>query len=243
MNLVFQNSYYLISDLEPGLSSKELIKLSQNGRVWVLAKFKERSKLLMGIENYRMGILQPDPSTFFIPTHWDADTLFFVARGKGTINLASEERRESFNLRHGYVFKVPAGTTTYLINMHNNERLILTKLILPVSTPLPRFRQTPMRERPNTRRQGDVVLLCGANGFRESIQVRKGLFGVLCVFRCVLLLGLGWPEPGGIGVPGAVRGRENYPVTTGIRAWLGNQAIERLAVHGFLQWNGKNRMT
>ncbi|KAM7495999.1 hypothetical protein LguiA_020413 [Lonicera macranthoides] len=36
----------------------------------------------MGIENYRMGILQPDPSTFFIPTHWDADTLFFVARDK-----------------------------------------------------------------------------------------------------------------------------------------------------------------
>ncbi|KAM7502257.1 hypothetical protein LguiB_001161 [Lonicera macranthoides] len=36
--------------------------------------------------------------------------------------------------------------------------------------------------------------------------------------------------PGGVGVPGAARGRENYPVTIGIRAWLANQAMERCAV-------------
>ncbi|KAM7517883.1 hypothetical protein LguiB_016845 [Lonicera macranthoides] len=62
--------------------------------------------------------------------------------------------------------------------------------------------------------------------YNESMQVRKGLFGVLCAFRCVLPLLLGWPGFGGVWMPGAARGREGNPVTTGIRGWSADQAMK-----------------
>lgn len=54
---------------------------TQHGRVRALPKFTERSKLLKGIENYRLSILEAEPNTFILPNHWDAETVFFVASG------------------------------------------------------------------------------------------------------------------------------------------------------------------
>lgn len=49
--------------------------------------------------------------------------------------MVREERRESFNIREGDIFRIRAGTTAYLVNKDNNERLVLAKLIQPVNTP------------------------------------------------------------------------------------------------------------
>lgn len=54
---------------------------SQHGRISVLPKFTDRSPLLRGIENYRVGIFESEPQTFVLPKHWDADIVFFVANG------------------------------------------------------------------------------------------------------------------------------------------------------------------
>lgn len=51
------------------------------------------------------------------------------------MSLVHKERRESFNIRQGDLFRIKAGTTTYMINRDNNERLVLAKLIQPVNTP------------------------------------------------------------------------------------------------------------
>ncbi|KAA8550838.1 hypothetical protein F0562_002522 [Nyssa sinensis] len=108
---------------------------AQHGRLRVLQKFTERSKLLRGIENYRLAILEADPQTFILPHHCDAEGLFFVARGRGTISFVRQDRRESFNIRCGDVLRIPAGTTVYLINRDNSEKLVIAKLIHPVSVP------------------------------------------------------------------------------------------------------------
>ena len=55
---------------------------TEEGRVHILRKFTEKSKLLKGIENYRVGFLEANPNTFIAPVHFDADTIFFVANGK-----------------------------------------------------------------------------------------------------------------------------------------------------------------
>lgn len=55
--------------------------------------------------------------------------------GKGVITLVSHERRESFNMEHGDVIRVPAGTTYYLSNQDNVDRLHVAKLLQPVNTP------------------------------------------------------------------------------------------------------------
>ncbi|KAJ8547543.1 hypothetical protein K7X08_011129 [Anisodus acutangulus] len=108
---------------------------TQHGRVRVLPKFTERSKLLKGIENYRFAILEANPQTFVVPNHWDADAVLFVAQGRGTLNLVRRGKRNSFNIRPGDVIRVHAGTTAYLINRENNENLVIAKLLRPVSTP------------------------------------------------------------------------------------------------------------
>ncbi|KAF5937395.1 hypothetical protein HYC85_024901 [Camellia sinensis] len=108
---------------------------TQRGRVRLLPKFTERSKLLRGIENYRLAILETEPQTFVVPNHWDADGIFFVTRGEGSITLVHQDRRESFNLRCGDILRIPAGTTVYLINKSNNEKLVIMTLLQPVSIP------------------------------------------------------------------------------------------------------------
>ncbi|KAK4731973.1 hypothetical protein R3W88_024961 [Solanum pinnatisectum] len=108
---------------------------TEHGRIRVLLKFSERSKLLKGIENYRFAILEANPKTFVVPNHWDADAVLFVAQGRGTLSLVRKGKRNSFNIGRGDVIKVCAGTTAYLINRDDNEKLVIAKLLRPVSTP------------------------------------------------------------------------------------------------------------
>ncbi|XP_073129325.1 vicilin Cor a 11.0101-like [Henckelia pumila] len=109
---------------------------SQHGRIRILQKFTDRSKkLFRGIENYRLAIYEADPLTFLVPNHWDAEALVFVVKGKGTVSLVTKDRRESFNIKEGDILRIKAGTTAYLINRDQNERLVLAKLMQPVSTP------------------------------------------------------------------------------------------------------------
>lgn len=108
---------------------------TQEGRVRVLQKFTKRSKLFKGVENFRVMIFEANPQTFIIPNHWDADAIFFVAQGRGTVSLVYTDRRESFNIERGHVMVIPAGVTAYMINRDKHEKLILAKLINPVANP------------------------------------------------------------------------------------------------------------
>ncbi|KAL3829810.1 hypothetical protein ACJIZ3_018612 [Penstemon smallii] len=106
-----------------------------HGRIRFLEKFTDRSKLLRGIENYRISTLEADPQTFTVPSHWDSDAVFFVTNGWGTISLIKHGRRESFNLRQGDIVRVEAGTTTYLINRDNKQKFVFAKILRPVNNP------------------------------------------------------------------------------------------------------------
>jgi len=46
-----------------------------------------------------------------------------------------QENRETFNLERGDVLMIPAGTTAYLVNSHENEKLQIVELLQPVNTP------------------------------------------------------------------------------------------------------------
>ncbi|XP_057519656.1 vicilin Cor a 11.0101-like [Amaranthus tricolor] len=111
----------------------------QEGYVRVLKRFSKRSRLLEGIENYRVLIFAANPQTFVVPNHWDADVVLFVAQGEGTVSLVYTDRRESFNVERGHVMVIPAGVTAYLVNRGNNEKLVIVKLLNPVSNPTGKF--------------------------------------------------------------------------------------------------------
>ncbi|KAL8089467.1 vicilin Cor a 11.0101-like [Apium graveolens] len=103
------------------------------GEIQLLQKFNH--SLLKAIENFRLTVLVANPRAFFVPVHWDADSVIFVAHGKGTISLVRSEKRESLNVRCGDILRIPSGTTVYLINRDNNEKLVIIKLLQPVFTP------------------------------------------------------------------------------------------------------------
>ncbi|XP_058110929.1 vicilin Cor a 11.0101-like [Magnolia sinica] len=108
---------------------------TEEGNVRVLKRFSRQSELLRGIDNYRLAILDANPNTFVIPHHFDAEAVFYVVRGRGTINLLRKNNKESYNIRRGDILTIPAGTIVFLINKDSDEKLCVAKLLLPVSTP------------------------------------------------------------------------------------------------------------
>eukprot|EP00258_Populus_trichocarpa_P019137 XP_006383667.2 vicilin-like antimicrobial peptides 2-1 [Populus trichocarpa] len=108
---------------------------TEHGRVRVLQKFTKKSKLLRGLENIRVAIIEANPQTFIAPTHLDAGFVLFVAKGRGAITLIHEEDKQTFNLERGDVFGVPAGTTFYMVNKDENEKLRVAKILWPVNLP------------------------------------------------------------------------------------------------------------
>lgn len=59
----------------------EEVARTQEGHFRVLENFSSRSRLLKGIEKYRVAILETGPRTFAMPSHIDADELFYVISG------------------------------------------------------------------------------------------------------------------------------------------------------------------
>ncbi|KDP21423.1 hypothetical protein JCGZ_21894 [Jatropha curcas] len=108
---------------------------TEHGRARVLQKFTKRSELLRGIKNYRVGILEANPQTFVSQGHWDADGVLYVARGRGTISMIIEEKRQSFNVQRGDVLRIRAGTPLYLINRDEKEKLYVVSVMVPVNIP------------------------------------------------------------------------------------------------------------
>ncbi|KAF8013900.1 hypothetical protein BT93_I1687 [Corymbia citriodora subsp. variegata] len=109
---------------------------TEHGRVSVLPKFTERSKLLRGIENFRLRLVEAEPETFLVPAHWDAaDVVLFVAKGRGTITMVQENKKHSINIEEGGIVRVEAGTPVYLINRDQNQKLVVAELLRPINLP------------------------------------------------------------------------------------------------------------
>ncbi|XP_062108267.1 vicilin Jug r 2.0101 [Humulus lupulus] len=108
---------------------------TDEGHLKILEKFSQRSELLRGLENYRLAVLEAQPSTFVSPHHCDADSVLVVTRGKGTINVLSQNNKESHNIERTDVVIVPAGSTVYMTNQDNKERLQIVKLVTSINIP------------------------------------------------------------------------------------------------------------
>ncbi|KRY64009.1 Vicilin-like antimicrobial peptides 2-1, partial [Trichinella pseudospiralis] len=89
---------------------------TEHGHVRVLRNFLEKSKLLLGVANYRVAILEANPNTFVLPSHWDAEALLFVARGHGQITLQCQDNKATHELRRGDIMRVRAGTIVSFAN-------------------------------------------------------------------------------------------------------------------------------
>lgn len=55
--------------------------------------------------------------------------------GKAILTVLSPNDRNSYNLERGDTIKLPAGTTSYLVNQDDEEDLRLVDLVIPVNGP------------------------------------------------------------------------------------------------------------
>ncbi|KAL5792886.1 hypothetical protein ACOSP7_001480 [Xanthoceras sorbifolium] len=104
-----------------------------HGSIYAIPKFSSLSKLLRGIRKYRLGSLEVNTQTFLTPTHLDADGVFFVSSGQGTVTVIHRDKRQSFNIRKGVLLRIPAGTTFYVVNNHQKEKMFIVQLLQSVN--------------------------------------------------------------------------------------------------------------
>ncbi|XBH73246.1 hypothetical protein VPH35_100372 [Triticum aestivum] len=93
---------------------------SRHGHFKVLERFDH--ELLRGsIGDYRVACLDAAPRAFLQPSHYDADEIAFVREGEGVLVLLRNGKRESFCVREGDVFVIPAGSIVYSANTHRSK--------------------------------------------------------------------------------------------------------------------------
>ena len=105
---------------------------TEDGSVRVLQKFTE--KLLRGIENFRLAMVEAKGLAFISPLHFDSETVLLILKGRAAIGWVKEDRTERFNLEAGDIIRIPAGTPHYAVNRNENEKLFIVLFHIPVST-------------------------------------------------------------------------------------------------------------
>nr|prf convicilin [Pisum sativum] len=108
---------------------------NENGHIRLLQRFDKRSDLFENLQNYRLVEYRARPHTIFLPQHIDADLILVVLNGKAILTVLSPNDRNSYNLERGDTIKLPAGTTSYLVNQDDEEDLRLVDLVIPVNGP------------------------------------------------------------------------------------------------------------
>lgn len=55
--------------------------------------------------------------------------------GRATITVVNTDDKQAYNLERGDALRLPAGTTSYLLNRDDNQNLRVVKLAIPVNKP------------------------------------------------------------------------------------------------------------
>nr|CAA96513.1 convicilin precursor [Vicia narbonensis] len=108
---------------------------NENGHIRRLQRFDKRSDLFENLQNYRLVEYRAKPHTIFLPQHIDADLILTVLSGRAILTVLSPNDRNSYNLERGDTIKLPAGTTSYLLNQDDEEDLRVVDLSISVNRP------------------------------------------------------------------------------------------------------------
>ncbi|KAF7051955.1 hypothetical protein CFC21_060131 [Triticum aestivum] len=108
---------------------------SDHGFVKALRPFDEVSRLLRGIRNYRVAIMEVNPRAFVVPGLTDADGVGYVAQGEGVLTVIENGEKRSYTVREGDVIVAPAGSIMHLANTDGRRKLIIAKILHTISVP------------------------------------------------------------------------------------------------------------
>ncbi|XBH53709.1 hypothetical protein VPH35_076154 [Triticum aestivum] len=108
---------------------------SDHGFVKALRPFDEVSRLLRGIRNYRVAIMEVNPRAFVVPGFTDADGVGYVAQGEGVLTVIENGEKRSYTVRQGDVIVAPAGSIMHLANTDGRRKLVIAKILHTISVP------------------------------------------------------------------------------------------------------------
>ncbi|KAM0869120.1 hypothetical protein ACQ4PT_040878 [Festuca glaucescens] len=118
-----------------GPRSFRRIVQSDQGFIKAIRPFNEESRLLRGIKNYRVAIMEVNPRSFVEPGYTDADGIGYVAQGEGVLTVIENGEKRSYTVRQGDVVAAPAGSIMHLANTDGRRKLIIVKILNTISVP------------------------------------------------------------------------------------------------------------
>ncbi|GAB2261909.1 hypothetical protein Droror1_Dr00002906 [Drosera rotundifolia] len=80
-------------------------------------------KRRFGERGIHVGFITMEPRSLFLPQYLDSDLLLFVRRGEAKIGLIYKDELVERRLRIGDIYRVPAGSPFYIVNVGEGQRL------------------------------------------------------------------------------------------------------------------------
>ncbi|KAF7152668.1 hypothetical protein RHSIM_Rhsim01G0220000 [Rhododendron simsii] len=73
--------------------------------------------------NIHVGFVTMEPNSLFIPQYLDSDLILFIGRGEARIGSIYKDELIERRLKSGDVYRIPAGSTFYLVNTADGQQL------------------------------------------------------------------------------------------------------------------------
>ncbi|KAL9240999.1 hypothetical protein vseg_015159 [Gypsophila vaccaria] len=77
----------------------------------------------VGERELHIGFVTMEPRSLFVPQYLDASLILFVRRGEAKIGFIYGDELGERSLKMGDVYRIPAGSTFYIVNTGETERL------------------------------------------------------------------------------------------------------------------------
>ncbi|KAK9158245.1 hypothetical protein Scep_004819 [Stephania cephalantha] len=104
------------------LQMKEEVVRTDAGDVRVVRGFAYH----VGVESpMHIGFINMEPSSLFLPQYMDSTLTIFVRRGEARIGWIHKAKMEEKEMKTGDLYVIPAGSTFYIANIGEGERLRL----------------------------------------------------------------------------------------------------------------------
>ncbi|RWW00097.1 hypothetical protein GW17_00036955 [Ensete ventricosum] len=107
------------------LEKSEQVVKTEGGEVRVVRGFGSSSKWGWGgpVSPMHIGFIFMEPKTLFIPQYLDSSLILFVHRGEVRVGWIYKDGLAERQLKMGDIIHIPAGSTFYMVNAGEGQRL------------------------------------------------------------------------------------------------------------------------
>uniref|UniRef100_A0A803L3T4 Cupin type-1 domain-containing protein n=1 Tax=Chenopodium quinoa TaxID=63459 RepID=A0A803L3T4_CHEQI len=78
-----------------------------------------------------IGFITMEPRSLFVPQYMDSSLILYIRRGEAKLGFIYDDKLSERKLKNGDVYRIPAGSTFYIVNTGETERLTIICSIDP----------------------------------------------------------------------------------------------------------------